>query len=263
MVARPVVALITDFGTRDHYVGVMKAVIASRCPDIQLLDITHDVPPQDIRAAAFTLAAAWPFFPAGTVFVVVVDPGVGTGRPAVALRVGESAFVGPDNGVFDLVIAAQPPTAAVSIDNPRLLGPTISATFEGRDRFAPAAAWLANGTPLEDLGQPVTAAVRLDWPLPRVHADRVVGEVIHVDHYGNLITNLERTPWAPLLAQAEIVVDGRGPIPLVRTYGDAAPGTLVCLFGSTDRLEIATVGGSAAATVGAARGAEVHVVRRA
>ncbi len=106
-------------------------------------------------------------------------------------------------------------------------------------------------------------AVRLEWPLPHVDAERVIGQVIHVDHYGNLITNLERTRWAAVLAQSDVVLGGHGPIPLVRTYGDAAPGTLVSLFGSTDRLEIATVGGSAAAALQASSGTEVHVVRRA
>ena len=260
MHARPVIALLTDFGTSDHYVGVMKGVIAGLCPDAVVIDITHDIPPQDIRSAAFALSAAWTYFPPASIFVVVVDPGVGTSRPAVAARVGSAMFVGPDNGVFDLVLAAHPLSMAVTLENPRYARSHISETFEGRDRFAPAAAWLARGIALGELGSTASLSVRLDWPLPRVHTDRVVGQIVHVDRFGNLVTNLERTPWAPLLEKADIWVAGHGPIRTVRTYGDAAPASVIALFGSTDRLEVAVAGGNAAATLNVARGAEVHVV---
>lgn len=263
MPARPVIALLTDFGTTDHYVGVMKGVIAGICPDATVIDITHEVPPQDVRSAAVSLASSWRYFPDGTIFVAVVDPGVGTSRPAVAARIGGSYFIGPDNGVFDLVLAAQAPTIAVTVDNPRYARARISETFEGRDRFAPAAAWLARGVALGEFGSTASLSMRLDWPLPRVHTDRVVGQIVHVDHFGNLVTNLERSPWAPLLERADLWVAGHGPIRTVRTYGDAAANAVVALFGSTDRLEIAVVGGSAAATLRVTRGVEVHAVWRA
>ena len=152
MSTRPVIALLTDFGLSDHYVGVMKGVIAGLCPEALLIDITHDVPAQDIRTAAFELEASWRYFPSDTTFVVVVDPGVGTERRGIAARIGERFFVGPDNGVFDLVIASQAPSEAVELGNPRYARAMVSRTFEGRDRFAPAAAWLAQGTPLAEFG---------------------------------------------------------------------------------------------------------------
>lgn len=263
MSARPVIALLTDFGTRDHYVGVMKAVIAGICPDAHVIDLTHDILPQDIRGAAFTLAAAWRDFPAHSIFVAVVDPGVGTDRQAVAARVGDVCFVAPDNGILDLVLSAQPPSGAVRLENPVYARPTVSRTFEGRDRFAPAAAWLAAGVRLEEFGPAVSIPRRLDWAEPSVHADRVVGHVVHVDRFGNLITDLQAEPWAPRLAHADVWLAAHGPIRLVRTYGEAPPGALVSLFGSTGRLEVAMVGGSAAHSAGAGAGAEVHVTWRA
>lgn len=263
MSVRPVIALLTDFGTSDHYVGTMKGVILDLAPEAATVDITHAVPPQDIRSAAFCLAAAWRYFPPHSIFVVVVDPGVGTSRPAIAMRVGERVFIGPDNGVFDLVIATATPSEAVALDNPQFARASVSETFEGRDRFAPAAAWVARGTPLAAFGAPVPVAVRLDWPPPRRLEDRLVGEVMYVDRFGNLVTNLERAFAEPIPDGAEVRVAGAGPLRLVRTYGDAPPGAMVALFGSTDRLEIAAVGGSAAAGLQAGRGAEVTVVWRA
>lgn len=258
--ARPVIALLTDFGLQDHYVGSMKGVIAGICPEAVVIDITHGVAPQDIRGGAFELAAACPDFPPHTVFVAVVDPGVGTDRSAMALRVGDARFVGPDNGVFDLVLQQHAADEARRLDNPRVQRATLSATFEGRDRFAPAAAWLAAGAPFEHLGPVIVPAVRLTWPSAQTHADRIIGEVVHVDRFGNLITNIDRTPWSPKGPPVEVWLGAHGPIRVVRTYGDAPPGSLVALVGSTGRLEVALVSGSAAATTGAQRGTEVRVI---
>lgn len=263
MPARPVIALLTDFGLQDHYVGAMKGVIASICREALTIDITHDVPPQDVRAAAFELAAAWPYFPSDSIFLVIVDPGVGTDRTAMALRIGDSRFVGPDNGVFDGVLQHHAADEARRLDNPRLQRPTVSSTFEGRDRFAPAAAWLAAGTPFDDLGSATTAAVRLTWPTARAVDGRVVGEVVHIDRFGNLITNIGRGQWQAELRRADVWLGAHGPIPVVRTYGDAPAGELVALFGSADRLEVALVSGHAASATGTTRGADVHVVPRA
>lgn len=257
MPARPVIALLTDFGLQDHYVGSMKGVIAGICPEALVIDITHGVAPQDVRGAAFELAAAWPYFPPHTVFVVVVDPGVGTDRLAIALRIGATRFVGPDNGVFDLVLQRRGPDEARRVDNPRVQRPALSATFEGRDRFAPAAAWLAAGTPFEELGPTMTPGERLAWSAPQVVADRVVGEVLHIDRFGNLITNIDRGCWQSNRPPADVWIGMHGPIPMVRTYGAAPAGTLVALFGSTDRLEVALVAGSAAEATGAHLGTEV------
>lgn len=263
MPARPVIALLTDFGLQDHYVGVMKGVIAGICRDALTIDVTHDVPPQDVRAAAFELAAAWPYFPSDCIFLVVVDPGVGTDRTAMALRVGERRFVGPDNGVFDVVLQHHPAEGARRLDNPRFQRPTVSSTFEGRDRFAPAAAWLAVGTPFDEMGSATGAGVRLTWPTAHPVDDRVVGEVVYIDRFGNLMTNIDWGRWQASLQGADVWLGAHGPIPVVRTYGDAPAGALIALVGSTDRLEVALVSGHAASATGATRGAEVQVVPRA
>jgi S-adenosylmethionine hydrolase len=253
----PVVALLTDFGTRDHYVGVMKGVVLSVCPDAALVDISHEIPPQDVTVAAITLSAAYRYFPPGTVFLVVVDPGVGTPRRALAAEAGGYAFVGPDNGVFSEIFRELPPRI-VELREPRYARPAISRTFEGRDRFAPAAGWLARGVTLEALGPPVLDPVRLEMPQPAIQSGLVSGEVIHVDRFGNLISNIDRA----VIARAGRPVDVRvGPtrVPLVNTYGEAPPGALCALFGSSERLEVAVNGGSAASVLGAGRGARVEV----
>jgi S-adenosylmethionine hydrolase len=263
MSPRPVIALLSDFGLSDHYVGVMKGVIAGICPAVLLIDITHDVPRQDIRAAAFELAAAWQFFPPQTIFVAVVDPGVGTARRAVAARVGPYSFVAPDNGVLDLVLAEQPAAQTAELTNPRYARHLVSDTFHGRDRFAPAAAWLAQGTPIEALGDAVDLRTRLSWSAPDVAPTEVTGEVVHVDRFGNLITNVHRRLWPSVVDIAGVSVAGHPPVRMVRTYGEAAPGETVALFSSSDRLEVAVTQGSAAERLGAGRGAVVQVFRRA
>lgn len=263
MTTRPVIALLTDFGLRDHYVGVMKAVIAGICPEAVLIDITHDIPAQDVRTAAFELESSWRYFTPGTVIVAVVDPDVGTERRAIGTRIGERFFVGPDNGLFDLVVAAQAPAEAVELGNPRYARAIISRTFEGRDRFAPAAAWLARGTPLAEFGARVDLAERLIWPAPAVSDTCVSGEVSHVDRFGNLVTNINRQIWSAVIDISDVRVGDHPPARLVRTYAEAREGELVALFGSSERLEVAVSGGSAAARLFVGRGAPVRVSRRA
>ena len=263
MASRPLVALLTDFGSRDHYVGAMKGVLATVCPEATTIDITHEIPPQDVRTAAYELAAAWPYFPDRTIFLAVVDPGVGTNRPAIAAQIGSRVYVGPDNGTVDLVLVDQPATGAVLLTSPKYTRAVVSATFEGRDRFAPAAAWLARGTPMAELGPATTLQTRLSWVEPRTRGDEIVGEILHVDRFGNLVTNIDRRRWALSAGGAQVSVGDRTGTPLVRTYGEAAEGSLVALFGATDRLEIAVVGGNAATTLGVGRGATVRVLKGA
>src|SRR5712691_8208029 len=162
--ARPLVALLTDFGTRDHYVGTMKGVMLGICAELTCVDISHDVPPHDVLAGALELAAAYRYFPAGTVFLVVVDPGVGSARRGIAAEAGDYRFVAPDNGVLSVVLDETPPRRVVELTERRYARPTVSRTFEGRDRFAPAAAWLAKGIELSALGRPAGALQRLDVP---------------------------------------------------------------------------------------------------
>src|ERR1700694_1037666 len=164
--ARPVIALLTDFGTRDHYAGTMKGVALGICPDATLVDISHEMPPHDVMAAAIELAACYRYFPPGTVFLVVVDPGVGSTRRGIAADTGDYKFVAPDNGVLTLGLDETPPRKVVELTERRYARPTVSRTFEGRDRFAPAAAWLAKGIELSALGRPAGAIHRLEIPQP-------------------------------------------------------------------------------------------------
>jgi S-adenosylmethionine hydrolase len=263
-VLRPVIALLTDFGLADHYVGSMKGVIASICRDAAIVDLTHGVPPQDIMTAAFELLAGYRAFPHGTIFIVVVDPGVGTGRKAIAALAGDYVFVGPDNGVFDLVFGELPPSAVVELTNPRYALAVVSRTFEGRDRFAPAGAWLASGVAHSELGPAVTVQPRLNFPRPIVSAEGADGEVVHVDRFGNLVTNIERRTWpGEVVDRLDVAVSGYRTVRLVSTYAEAGPAEVVALFGGTDRLELAVRSGNAAEALGVGRGTTVHVSRRA
>ena len=262
--ARPVIALLTDFGTRDHYAGTMKGVALSICPDITFVDISHDVPPHDVVAGALELAAAYRYFPAGTVFLVVVDPGVGSARRGIAVEAGEYRFVAPDNGVLTPTLDLHPPRRIVELSERKYARPTVSRTFEGRDRFAPAAAWLAKGIDLTALGRSAGAIHRLELPQPRVDATAIIGEVVRVDRFGNLITNIDRRMFETLAQHGVEIQAGDHRISqVVSTYADAPAGDVCALFGSTDHLEIAANGASAAERLALGRGAPVQVVRRA
>ena len=262
--ARPVIALLTDFGTRDHYVGALKGVALGICPDVTLVDISHDVPAHDVAAGALELAAVYRYFPAGTIFLVVVDPGVGSSRRGIAAETGDYRFVAPDNGVLTPVFDAHPPRRVVELSERKYARPTVSRTFEGRDRFAPAAAWLAKGIDLAALGRSAGATHRLELPHARADAEGMTGEVVRVDHFGNLITNIDRRAFETLARDAvEIHAGAHRVSRLVSTYADAPAGEICALFGSTDHLEIAANGASAAEKLALGRGAVVRVVRRA
>src|SRR5215831_8296495 len=166
---RPIIAMLSDFGTRDHYAGVMKGVVLGICPDIALVDVSHDLPAHDVPAAARELAATYKFFPPATIFLVVVDPGVGTQRRGIAAEAGDWRFVAPDNGVLTGVFLETPPKKVVELTERRYARPTVSRTFEGRDRFAPAAGWLAKGgIQLAAFGRTITDYTMLDLPRPRL-----------------------------------------------------------------------------------------------
>ena len=263
------IALLTDFGVRDHYAGTMKGVILGICPDVTLVDISHEVPPHDVLAGALELAASYRYFPAGTIFLAVVDPGVGSTRRGIAAEAGDHKFVAPDNGVLTLIADDHPPKRVVELGERRYALPTISRTFEGRDRFAPAAAWLARGVDLGALGRGAGALHRLDVPKPMVEsgAGVVRGEVLRVDRFGNLISNIDRRTFDAAIGPGghavEIHIGFHQVQKVVSTYGDAAAGEIVAVFGSTDHLEIAANGGSAAALLGLGRGAPVRIVLRA
>lgn len=262
--ARPVIALLTDFGTRDHYAGTMKGVALGICPDATLVDISHDIPAHDVLAGALELAAAYRYFPAGTIFLVVVDPGVGSKRRGIAVEAGEYKYVAPDNGVLTAVLDEHPPKRVAELTERKYARPSISRTFEGRDRFAPAAAWLAKGIDLGALGRSAGAIHHLDIPRPGLAEDRIAGQVLRVDRFGNLITNIDRRTFEKLTAGSlDIQIGSHAVSRVVSTYADAGPGEICALFGSTDHLEIAANGANAAEALGLARGAAVHVARRA
>ncbi len=257
----PIITLITDFGTRDSYVSEMKGVILSLVADVHLVDITHDVEPQQVAEAALTLEAAATAFPAGTVHLAVVDPGVGTDRRAIVVAAGGQLFVGPDNGLFTPMFA-HAEWRAFELAAGEYRRPVVSQTFHGRDIFAPAAAHLARGVAPARFGPAVGDPVRLSWPEAREGADGVGGTVIYVDHFGNLVTSIGAEHVATVLADGRAAVRVAGRVlPLVGTYGELPPGRAGALIGSRNRLEVVVRDGSAAARLGAGRGTAV-VLRR-
>jgi S-adenosylmethionine hydrolase len=261
--ARPVIALLTDFGTKDHYAGTMKGVALGICPEAACVDITHEIPPHNILAGALELAASYKYFPPGTVFLVVVDPRVGSMRRPIAAEAGSYRFVAPDNGVLTLVFREAPPKRVVELTERRYARPTVSRTFEGRDRFAPAAAWLAKGIDLSGLGRVLTSWQLLTVPAPVVGERQIVAEVLRVDRFGNLVTNVDRRMFERFTEGGgiEIVAGTESVGKVVATYADAAPGSVCALFGSAEQLEIAVNGGSAAERLGLARGAQITISR--
>jgi S-adenosyl-L-methionine hydrolase (adenosine-forming) len=261
---RPIIALLTDFGLRDHYVAAMKAVALGICPDVTFVDITHEIAPQDVAGAALELEACYGYFPAGTIFLVVVDPGVGSQRRAIAVSAGPYRFVAPDNGVLTAAVQHAGDRRVVELTDPKYARPTMSRTFEGRDRFAPAAAWLATGTDLGSLGSPVDDMIELLLPEPERTGDRLSGEVLRVDRFGNLVTNIDRARLEAFLEGGDGLVGIAGrTVPIVETYADVPAGSLCALVSSSDSLEIAVTGGSATWELSATRGAAVHVRKRA
>lgn len=257
----PILALLTDFGTADGYPGVMHGVILGHAPTARIVHLSHEVPAQDIVAGAWLLHTAWRSFPLGTIFVCVVDPGVGGARRALACAVDGRYFVGPDNGLFSYVYADGTLGVVVQLDNPRYHLGGGSATFHGRDIFAPCAAHLANGTPLAVLGSPVDAATLVTFALPQPvwQGATLLAHVTHIDRFGNLLTDVAPPLTAGVLAAPQVAaqigaaqVTARG-----RTFGDGAPDTPLLLADSSGHLAIAVRNGSAAALLGVTRGAEV------
>jgi hypothetical protein len=269
LMTSPPIAILTDFGTQDPYVGILKGVIASLAPGVQIIDLTHEIPPGDIWRAAIHLWQSVSFFPPGTIFLSVVDPGVGTSRRSLVLQheVESSSasywFIGPDNGLFTFMLQGN--FQAWEISNPAYMLPGPSSTFHGRDIFAPAAAYLANGIPGSAFGRGVTNPIQL--ALPRLEYSQqniLAGEVLFADNFGNLITSLGRfkwlahrmlnfIPWLPGLDETGLpgqdlkikLPDGRI-LPLTNTFGDIPPGSCAGLIGSSGLIELASNQASAA-----------------
>jgi len=262
--SRPIITLTTDFGQADGYAGAMKGIILGICPEVSLVDITHEIQPQAVGQAAYVLSTVTPHFPpgVGTVHLVVVDPGVGSDRRPIAVRSGRAIYVAPDNGVLSLALAADPPQLAVQLDADR----PISATFHGRDLFAPAAARLACGIELAEIGEPISLAELVT--LSNLSAQRQpdgswIGQILHVDRFGNLISDIEypmTDDQSPDRRSRVAVWVGKDRIAgVIRTYSDVAPGELVAYVGSSGHLEIAVRDGSAATRLGVGVGDAVRV----
>jgi S-adenosylmethionine hydrolase len=264
LTTRPVIALVTDFGTVDPFVGVMKGVLAARCPEATVIDVTHAIPPQRIVEGAFWLERTARWFGEATVFVAVVDPGVGTSRRALAARAHGRVFVGPDNGVLAPVLRRDPAAVAYAIDVAALGLPRPSATFHGRDVFSPVAAEIAAGRlRLEDVGEPVVDYDDGGLPAPAVSESGARGMVVTVDRFGNLMTDLDgdivrrlQGPGAPAEVRLGTLV-----LPLRRTYADVGDGEYVALLGAFDVVEIARRNGNAAQSSSLGRDEPVRLTR--
>ncbi|NEO03723.1 MAG: SAM-dependent chlorinase/fluorinase [Moorea sp. SIO3I7] len=240
-----IITLLSDFGLQDVYVGVMKGVIAQVNPTLNIVDLTHQIPPQNLAAARFNLINAYPYFPAGTVHVAVVDPGVGSHRRAIAIQLSQGFLVGPDNGLFSGVLEQYPVMAAVELSNSaywRTRNP--STTFHGRDIFASVAAHLASGLAIESLGEVIdpNTLVTLDIPTKTLTDDGIIGSIQYVDHFGNLITNI---PGGEVDGKTWSVKISDRIIPHTQTYSNCPLGEYVALIGSHGWVEIAVNGGSA------------------
>ena len=255
---------MTDFGIKDGNVGVMKGVMLGICDSAKIVDLSHSISPQNIREAAFVIEKSWGYFPAGTIHVIVVDPGVGTGRRPIAALIDGHYFICPDNGVltmvFDRADRTKSPIQIVALNQKRYWLPVVSHVFHGRDIFSPSAAHLANGVKLQQLGSVITDPQRIDFPNPVTTQTGWKGEVVHIDHFGNIATNLREEELIDssnhriLIKLNDNEING-----LVKTFGDRPPGELIALFGSTGNLIVSEVNGNAAMRLGTRIGDVVEV----
>jgi hypothetical protein len=278
-----IITLTTDFGLADGYVGTMKGVMLAIAPQARLVDITHDITPQDIRQTAYVLYTAYRFFPAQTIHLVVVDPGVGSARRPIALQTSHGTFVGPDNGVFSYVMAEEQVDGVFELADSRYRLPSVSHTFHGRDIFAPAAAHLATGVDIDELGPPAPDPFAMPPPHMEIGPRDIRGEVLHTDRFGNAITSIGVLLWkgddvslTPAFRQRRekvaphrqvrfradevlLCAGGQEMRGLHRTYADVEPGDLVALIGSEGHVEIAVREGSGAGRLGLQPGDRVEL----
>jgi len=256
------ISILTDFGLRDGNVGVMKGVIWGIAPSVQISDLSHDITPQNILEAAFVLGRAALYFPAGTIYLVVVDPGVGTDRRAIAARIGPYQFVGPDNGVVTRLLGhaidKEWSREYVSLDKPQYWLPEVSHVFHGRDVFAPVAAHLATGVNLKDMGTPMEDPVLLAIPKPTKSEGIISGEVIYIDHFGSLISNIKSTD-IQMGNKVTVEIKGEKVDGLVKTFGQRPAGSLIALFSSTGDLILSIVNGNASQHLDSRIGDQVTV----
>lgn len=249
------IALLTDYGHSDAYVGIVKGVIHRICPEARIVDLSHDVPPQSIRAACHMLSVSRAYFPEQTVFLAVVDPGVGTSRQPVAVRTDRHFFVAPDNGILSFLKPQEIREIRALKERSYFLKP-VSATFHGRDIFAPVAAHLASGADVKDLGPALKKLIRIPIPDPERRGKAIHGIVVWIDRFGNIVTNIPRD-WLP--GSPDVRIGQQSIRGLSMTYGEHRKGTLIALVGSGDRLEVSLVEGNAAGALGISVGDAVEV----
>jgi S-adenosylmethionine hydrolase len=260
-----VITLTTDFGSGDYDAGVRKGVIWKIAPQVKIADLSHDITPHDVMQAALLLWRAVPYFPDGTIHVAVIDPGVGTFRRAIAARLGSQYFVGPDNGIVSLLLSRldenNQPIDFVHLDQSQYWLPEISNVFHGRDIFAPVAAHLASGIPLISLGTSIKDPMIIKIPEPKPTPNGWIGQVIHIDHFGNLSTNLNSNHLNPS-KEVIISIKERKIVGLVSTFSERPMGTLVALIGSAGSLAISVVNGNAAQCLHASVGDNLELINQ-
>lgn len=256
-----IITLTSDFGLQDHYVSAMKAAILGIAPEVRLVDVSHEIPAQDIMAGAWVIRNAAFMFPPGTVHLVVVDPGVGTDRKPIVLKVEDQYFVGPDNGIFSLLYD-EFKYKAIKLTNQKYWRKERSRTFHGRDIFAPVAAHLSNGVSLKELGDPVKDLVTYHWAVPIGDKDGLQGWVIHIDRFGNLITNISEELLEETIGRRKVrIYVGNTMVDhLVNTFGDVLPGEPAAFIGSSGMLEIGINKGNAAKMLSVDKGAQISLV---
>lgn len=253
--------LTTDYGTQDQYVGALKGVVIQTAPEVRMVDISHGIPPGDILAGAWVVREASRYYPGGTVHLVVVDPGVGSERTPVIVHTKDQWFVGPDNGLFSLISEGSP-VEAFTIDRPEHWLANPSSTFHGRDIFAPVAALLASGTPPDTLGSAGHELVTYRWAEAILDRDGIRGWVVHVDHYGNLISNVPAS-YLNGIASAESLKIYVGNTIIARVhnaFSDVEEGDPVAYIGSSGTLEVAVNRGNAQELLGISKGAQITIV---
>jgi len=262
-VSRGCITLLTDFGTTDPYVAAMKGVALSINPDVRLVDVTHEVAPHDVAEAGYVLAASFRYFPRGTVHLAVVDPGVGSERRILAAEVDGHVVMAPDNGLLSAVLAGASRGRLIYVTNAGYFHHPVSMTFHGRDVFAPVAAHLTLGVDLGAMGPAADDYVRLESAVPRTGADTIEGVVIHVDRFGNLVTNISRADLLALEPSGEgdlrVQIEQHDISPIHRTYAEVGVGELLAVVGSLGLLEVSANRGSAADVLGVGRRAAVRV----
>jgi len=255
----PLITLTTDFGVGSPYVAQMKGVILSLNPAAQVVDISHAIEPQNIRQAAIVMAEVTVHFPVESIHVAVIDPGVGTDREIVCTVIDGQKYIAPDNGILSLLAACKHPSTMIALSERRFWRPEVSATFHGRDIMAPVAAHLSLGVAPEQLGRPMDCLVDIPWPEARTLPNKIEGEIVSVDSFGNLVTNITEEMLSPITARSDVVIrcDEHETQGIFATYGDQPPMTLIALVGSSGKLELAIVDDNAKIMLGVGVGEKV------